>query len=228
MKYYKFALVTLFISLFWSCEPAVVFSEPQPKGVDALTSIPEQFQGTFWCEMDSVSLVVNKSSIYKSKLVDVELNLSDINDSKEIRFENGQLIFDSSKQSFPATEKKGIVLSTLNLKDTLYVTQKSEHVLKLFKGHLVLNNQIRDKHWEVKLLTLRPTGSIAISQVDYPENLTDLQTITTVKTLDSRAREQILISPTKAEFDQILDKNLIFTGACQEFRPIVPFKNNMP
>lgn len=226
MKHYKFILLAVLIAFFWSCEPAVVFSEPQPKDVDALTSIPEHFQGSYWCEMDSVSLVVNKNSIYKNKLVDIELNLSDINDNKEIRFENGQLFINGSKKSFPATEKNGMVFSTLNLKDTLYVTQKSEHVLKLFKGHLVLNNQIKDKHWEVKILTLRPTGSIAISQVDYPENLTELQSITTVKIIESREKEQILVSPTKAEFDQILDKNLIFTGTCQEFRPIAPINNN--
>lgn len=226
MKNHKLLIVVVFMGLFWSCEPPVVFSEPQPKGIDALTSIPEHFQGSYWCDKDSVSLYVNKNLIYKSKLFDLELTKQDIDDTEDVRFENGQLFLDGSNESFPAIEKNETVFSTINLKDTIFSNQMPKNVLKLFKGYLVLNNEISDNHWEVKIITLKPTGFIAISKVNYPESLTDLETITTVKVIDNSEREQILVSPTKAEFDQILDKNLIFTGNCQEFKPIISFKNN--
>ncbi|MDD3721138.1 MAG: hypothetical protein PHW92_01440 [Lutibacter sp.] len=226
MKCHKFIIVAVFVGFFLSCEPPVVFSEPQPKGIDALTSISEHFQGIYWCDKDSVSLYVNKNLIYKSKMFDIALTQQEIDATKEVRFENGQLFFNGSKESFPAIEKNGIVFSTINLKDTIFSTQIPKHVLKYYKGHLILNNQISDNHWEVKIITLKPTGLITISKVDYPENLADIETITTVKIIDSSAREQILVSPTKTEFGQILDKNLIFTGTCQEFRPIIPLKNN--
>jgi hypothetical protein len=219
-------MVAVLLGFFWSCEPPVVFSEAQPKGVDALKAIPEHFQGSYWCGIDSVSLFVNKNTMYKSKVFDVALTLLEINNSEDVKFENGQLFFKDSNESFPATEKNGIVFSTLNLKDTIFSNQKPKHILKSFKGHLILNNEISSNHWEVKIMSLKPTGAIAISKVDYPENLTDLQAITTVKIIESKDREQILISPTKAEFDQIMDKNLIFTGSCQEFMPIIPLKNN--
>lgn len=226
MKNHKFLMVAVFMGLFWYCEPPVVFSEPQPKGIDALTSIPKHFQGTYWCDKDSVGLYVDKNYIYKSMLFDVEFTKQDIDTAEDIKFENGQLFFDGSNESFPANEKNGKVFSTINLKDTIFSTQMPNNVLKLFKGHLVLNNKLGYNRWEVKIITLKPTGSITISKVDYPENITDLETITTVKVIDSSEREQILVSPTKTEFDQILDKNLIFTGNCQEFKPISSFKNN--
>lgn len=226
MNNQKFIIVAVFIGLFWSCEPPVVFSEPQPKDEDALISIPKHFQGTYWCDKDSVSLYVDEYLIYKNKLFDVELTKQDIDAADEVKFEKGQLFFDGSNESFPASEINGKVSSTINLKDTLFSTQMPKNVLKLFKGHLVLNNQLADNRWEVKIITLKPTGIITVSKVDYPENITDLATITTVKVIDRSKREQILISPTKTEFDQILDKNLIFTGNCQEFKPIISFINN--
>lgn len=221
MKHYNYIVVVLVIGIFWSCEPPVVFSEPQPKDVNAITLIPEHFQGKYWCNNDSVSLYIDKNLIYKSKMFDITLTQQEINDAEEVRLENGQLFLKGINESFPTIKKNEIIFSTINLKDTIYASQLPENVLKLFKGHLVLNNKISDKHWEVKILSLNPEGSVSISKVNYPENLTELKTITTVKTVENRDREQILISPTKAEFDQILDKKLIFTGNCQEFKPAV-------
>lgn len=222
MTNYKFILAVLFLGLFWSCNPPVVFSEPQPQGVDALTRIPEQFQGSYWCDMDSVNLYIDTHIIYKSKLVAVELAKADLNNTTEASYENGRLFLKGLNESVPATEKDGVIYSTLNLKDTLFSNKLPTQVLKYFKGHLVLNNKLDDNQWNVQIMTLKPSGALAISKVDYPDNLTDLETITPVKIINSRKREQILIAPTKAEFDEILDKNVVFTGSCQEFRPIIP------
>lgn len=221
INHYNYIVVVLVIGIFWSCEPPVVFLEPQPKDVNVLKWIPKHFQGTYWCDNDSVSLYVDKNLIYKSKMFDVTLTQQEINDAEEVRLENGQLFLKGINESFPTIKKNEIIFSTINLKDTIYASQLPENVVKLFKGHLVLNNKIRDKHWEVKIISLNPEGSLSVFKVNYPENLTELKAITKVKILESRDREQILISPTKAEFDQILDKKLIFTGNCQEFKPVV-------
>lgn len=225
MTYYKFLVAAVFISLFWSCEPPVVFSEPQPKGIAPLTSIPEHFQGTYWCANDSVSLRIDKNLVYKSKLFDVKLTPEEIEATDDIRIEKGQLVVKGLNDSFPAIEKNGIIFSTIHLKDTLFSNRMPQYVLKQFKGHLVINNQINNTHWEVKILSLKPEGFLSISKVNYPENLKELETITTVKIIKSRESEQILVSPTKAEFDEILDKKLIFTGNCQEFKLIGNLKN---
>jgi len=224
MKYHKLAIALLFIALFCSCEPPVVFSEPQPKGVDALTSIPEDFQGTYWCDKDSVGLYVNKTLIYKSKLFDVALSHQEIEDTEDLKLEDGQLFLKNSKESFSTIEKNGIIYSTINLKDTLFSNQMRQHVLKQFKGRLILNNKISNTHWEVKIISLKPEGLLSLSKVDYPENLTELENITTIKKIDSSDRMQILVSPTKIEFDKILNKKLIFAGNCQEFEPISSLK----
>lgn len=227
MKYYKFLVLAIFIRLFWSCEPPVVFSEPQPNGVEALILIPENFQGTYWCANDSVSLRIDKNLIYKSKRFDITLTQQEIEATEDIRIESGQLVLKGLNESFPVIEKNGTIFSTIHLKDTLFSNRMAIHVLKQFKGHLVLNNQISNAHWEVKIMTLKPEGFLSISKVNYPENLKELETITPVKIIESREREQILVSPTKAEFDQILDKKLIFTGNCQEFKPIDNLKNRL-
>ncbi|SDI30231.1 hypothetical protein [Winogradskyella thalassocola] len=224
MKQYKFIAFAVCLTFFWSCEPSVVFSEPQPNGIAPLTLIPKHFQGIYWCENDSVSLRVHKNLIYKSKLFDVTFTQQEIEDTEDIKIENEQLVIKGLNESFPAIEKNGIIYSTINLKDTLFSNRISKHVLKQFKGHLILNNQIKDNHWEVKIMSLKPEGSLIISKVNYPENLAALETITTVKIIEKREREQILVSPTKTEFAQILDKKLIFIDNCQEFRPIILLK----
>lgn len=221
MKYYNFIAVAICMSLFWFCEPPVVFSEPQPKGIEGLKLIPEHFQGTYWCDNDSVSMRIDNNLIYKSKMFDVTLTQQEINDIEDVRLENGRLFLKDANESFPTIEKNGTIYSTIHLRDTLFSNQMSEHVLKYFKGHLVLNNQINDTLWDVKIISLKPEGSLSISKVNYPDNLKELETVTTVTILENRDREQILVSPTKAEFDQILDKELIFTGNCQEFKPVV-------
>jgi len=224
MKHYKFIIVAISIGIFWSCEPPVVFSEPQPKDVDALTLIPKHFQGSYWCDKDSVGLYVDEHLIYKNKLFDVTVSRQEINDSEDITLVNGQLFSKRLNDSFPAFEKNGTIFSTITLKDTLFSNRRAKDVLKYSKGYLVLNNQISTAHWEVKIISLKPEGSLSISKVNYPENLTELKTITTVKIIERRDREQILVSPTKTEFNQILDKNLIFTGNCQEFKPVMSFE----
>ncbi len=182
--------------------------------------MPENYRGIYWCDIDSANLLVNKNSIYKSKLFDVAISNQEIDSTKELTYNNGQLFYGTQYESFPATQRNDTVYSKIILIDTIFLNKKTTHVLKYYKGHLILNNKIDENLWEVKIISKTENGYLNLSRVDYPENLTNLDSLTTVKRVEDTYREQIIITPTKAEFDQILNSKIIFGNTCQEFKPI--------
>lgn len=222
MKIFK--LIASVIVLFWiliACEPPVVFTGPQPMDVAVENKIPEAYRGIFWCGTDSITLMINDKEIYKRKDLRTAISRQEIDANTELALSGNQLYIKGLDEYFPATIRNDTVYSSLLIKDTILDMDNPLHVLKYHKGHLVINNRLKDSFWEVKLITLQPDGKLILSKVNYPENLAVLDSVTEVTRTDGTMREQVVVSPSKAEFNHILDKKLIFDGACQEFVPIV-------
>lgn len=219
--------VLVLFTFLMACEPPVVFSSPQPDGVAALSEIPENYRGIYWCGADSINLLVKENAIYKSKLFNVALSKQEVDATEELTYTNGQLIFKSNFESFPATQKNDSVFSTVILKDTIFSTRNGNHILKNFKGHLILNNKMIEDSWEVKIISKSENGYLTLSRVDYPENLTNLDSIASIKYVEDSYREQIIVSPTKAEFGQLLENKIIFGSSCQEFEPVKSNDQNL-
>ncbi len=154
---------------------------------------------------------------------------SEIDSNPDVSYENGKLFINELNQSFPAQLKNDSLVFNLTLKDTLFNISEKQ-VAKLFKGRLILNKQLQDSSWEVKVLTLNENNMLTIAHAEIPQDLEELKHITRVDEVNDTENEkirQIKISPSKDEFNQILKQGLLFDGSCMELIRIVSDSNQM-
>lgn len=224
MKFLKFSITVFLLILFGSCQSPVLFTEPQPKGEPELSKIPIEYQGIYWCEKDSIVLIIDENLIIKQKEYESVIPIAEMGSNPHLSFENNRLYSNEINQSFPSKLVGDKVVTRIILKDTLF-SETSGQIMKFHKGHLILNNPIDNMHWDVTIMSLKQQDILSFIKANMPDNLEDLQQITAVEESKSEKMEkpaQIKISPTKAEFDQILKQKLVFDGACLEFKRILP------
>lgn len=89
-----------------------------------------------------------------------------------------------------------------------------------------MNIKLDDNAWAVSVASLKANGLLSIARADFPENLSSLGAITPFKTLPegNERNTQIYITPTKEQFDQLLQKGILFQGSCSEFERIIPLQ----
>ncbi|MBT8185243.1 MAG: hypothetical protein KJN76_10405 [Eudoraea sp.] len=224
----KLGLLFIFLGVMVSCEPPVVFGEPQPKGAKSLSKIPDNYHGNFWCSMDSASLFIDDKNFIKRKEFLIKLTRKEIDSSNDMRIQNNRLYVEDWGSSFPMEEKGDTIISKLVLLDTIFTIRKKQ-VLKPFKGHLILNTQLHDNAWAVLVASLKDGGFLSLARADLPENISQLDSITPVKTLAEQDEKgtQILITPTAEQFGRILDRGLLFDTSCLEFERVIPIEDHL-
>lgn len=225
MGFFKIAYVTTLAIAIGACQPPVVFGEPQPVDTPALSTIPDSYRGAYWCTVDSASLFVDDKAFIKRKELLVRLTHEEIEADSDLELQNGKLYVNSWGQSFPLEKKGDTIISTITLRDTIFVIRQ-EQILKPFKGHLILNTKLDENAWSVLVVSHKGKGLLSIARADLPENLSALDSIVPVKTLakSSDKETQILIKPTKEQFEKILQQRLLFDGTCTDFERILPLR----
>src|SRR5690554_7197139 len=91
MKTLKYGLLVVLLTLISSCQPPVVFSEPQPVDEPKLVAIPKAYQGIYWCETDSISLIIEEQVIATQKKFESQLTLEEVKANPNLSFENATL-----------------------------------------------------------------------------------------------------------------------------------------
>ena len=222
---FRLILCFALFCILHSCQPPVVFGEPQPVGIEPILNIPKSYQGIFWCKADSVSLVVDNKSFIKRKELSVRLTAEEIEADPELQLQNNRLYVTSWEQSFPIERKADTLITSVILKDTIFAIRQGQ-VLKPFKGHLILNTKYDEDAWGVWVVSHKGEGIISLARAELPENLTNLNFVTPVGTLAKKNNKesQILIKPTKEEFEKILENRLLFDTSCTEFQRIIPLQ----
>jgi len=225
MNTVKLILIALYVTFFVSCQPPVVFGEPQPVGTDALTNIPNNYRGIYWCKVDSASLFVDDRTFIKRKEFLIKLTKAEIDSSNDLELQNGRLYVNDWGSSFPIEEKDDTLISKVVMRDTIFSIAK-EQILKPFKGHLILNTKLDENAWAVLIASHKGVGILSLARAEIPENLAQLDSITPVKILSGRDSEstQIYILPTAEQFGRILDRGLLFDTYCSEFERIIPLE----
>jgi len=215
-------VLPVFLLLYFiSCqEPPVVFEGPQPKGQFPRFSLDMMYRGTFLCDSDSAMLYVKSRLIYKEKPFLFSLTLDEIATTEGIDLVGDQLIIAEFPESLTAKVTDSLVHSSVVLRDTLFQIGDDE-VLKYYKGHMVLNKRITIEKWEVKILSLDDDLNLRMSIATMPTDLDYLNEITPVKDLSTEDKEQLLLSPSYIEFEEIFKQKLIFEE-CDLFRRIGP------
>jgi len=229
MKIFRTLLGCTLLGILHSCQPPVVFGESQPVGTEAISSIPKSFQGFYWCRVDSVSLFVDDKAFIKSKKFLVRLTTEEIAADPELQLQNDRLNLTSWGQSFPADKKGDTIVSSIIVRDTIFAIRPGS-VLKPFKGHLILNTKLDENAWGVSVVSHKGEGILSLARAELPESLSSLDSITPVRTLakkDNDEETQIVIMPTKEEFERILQNRLLFDASCTEFERIIPLKEHI-
>jgi len=225
MNFTKLILALLCIGIFTSCQPPVVFGEPQPVGIKSLLQIPDNYKGIYWCKVDSASLFVDDKTFIKRKEFLIKLTRTEIDSSNDLRLQNDRLYVDDWGSSFAIEEKGDTIISKVVMLDTIFSIRK-EQILKSYKGHLILNTRLDEHAWAVLVASHKGRGLLSLARAEIPENLSQLDSITPVKTLSERDEEgtQIYITPTAEQFGRILDRRLLFDASCSEFERIFPME----
>tara|TARA_R110002050_G_scaffold83006_3_gene177356 strand:+ start:3612 stop:4331 length:720 start_codon:yes stop_codon:yes gene_type:complete len=213
------------ILLLASCQPAVVFGEPQPVAVKPLSTIPNMYKGIYWCKVDSASLYVDDKVFVRRKEFLIKTTKEEVVADPDLELVNGQLYVKDWEGYFPITEKGDTLVSQIIIRDTIFAIGDAG-ILKPFKGHLVLNLKLKEDAWEVLVVSQRRGDFLSIARADIPDNLAQLDSITTVGTLKGTdsIRTQIYLKPTAKEFERIYDEGLLFDVSCTEYERIFPLK----
>ncbi len=228
MNLVKFIFTALCIGIFASCQPPVVFGEPQPVGIKSLSQIPDNYKGIYWCKVDSALLFVDDRTFIKRKEFLIKLTKAEIDSSTDLELQNGRLYVNDWGSSFSIEEKGDTIISKVVMRDTIFFITK-EQILKPFKGHLILNTKLDENAWAVLVASHKGVGILSLARAEIPENLAQLDSITPVKTLSERDEEgtQIYITPTAEQFGRILDRGLLFDASCSEFERIIPLQEHI-
>ena len=213
------------VLLLASCQPAVVFGEPQPVDVKPLSTIPNIYKGIYWCKIDSASLYVDDKAFIRRKEFLIKTTKEEIAADPDLELVNGQLYVKDWEGYFPITEKGDTIISQIIIRDTIFAINGTQ-IVKPFKGHLVLNLKLDEDAWEILVVSQRRGELLTIARADMPENLARLDSITTVSTLKGTdsIRTQIYLKPTAKEFERIYDEGLLFHRSCTEYERIFPLK----
>ncbi|WP_273568089.1 hypothetical protein [Maribacter halichondriae] len=227
MNLTHFIITVLCVGIFTSCQPPVVFGEPQPADTKPLSTIPREYHGIYWCKVDSASLFIDDRTFIKRKEFLIKLTKAEIDSSNDLELQNGRLYVNDLGSSFPIEEKGDTIISKVVMRDTIFSIAK-EQILKPFKGHLILNTKLDENAWAVLVASHKGAGILSLARAEIPENFAQLDSVTPIKMLSERDSEstQIYITPTAEQFGRILDRGLLFDTSCSEFERIIPIEEH--
>ena len=211
------ALAILLSSCF-----TVEFAEPQPQGMQNLSTFPEEMVGTY--RMFGDSLFIKSKSFLRSDVIWNEtIALIDAQSDSNLRF-MGDVLVDNrigDDIRIPYTIEHDTVKYHYHTYEEVFISDSL--ILRKFKKYTVLNLKV-DGKWEVWLLRFQKSGSLTADKIlgdDYPDGR-DFSTdslVTVISDVCEVARvsdDEYVINPTKSEF-----KKLVRRGV---FRPYFEFK----
>jgi hypothetical protein len=212
----------LLISLL-SCEPPIVFSEPQPPGAGELQQFPEAIQGQYVCLSDTSLFVVNKHLIFQEKTYMFELTRSEIAQDSGLLLSGEALFFTDDPDYGPARIEElndSLLSATWVVRDTFFAIGPTG-ILKKFRGHLILNTKLDEQKWGVWVLDRDRNGVITLSETALPEDLEVLEAITPVEDITVEGgRTQYRIAPSRSAFRKLLKKETAVFEHCETFEPV--------
>ena len=212
------------ITVLVHCQSPVGFTEPQPLDEPQLSVIPTEYRGIYWCATDSITLIIDDQIIYKQKKYDTKISKSQLESNSDLTFKNNMLYAKELSESYPAVQIGDTIFVQITLKDTLF-SDYSGAVLKYFKNRLILNKPLNNDLWDVTIISLKKQNTLSLTKATIPSNLEEIEQITPIQKYNAYNDEtpvQIIIAPTKAEFEQILNKGVLFRDSCLELKRMLP------
>ena len=218
-KYIVLGICSLF--LLSTCEePPVVFTSPQPHGGTDNPYISPVYRGSFICQSDSAVVKSTATTIYKEKNYSAVVSEEELKMMKDVRMDADSIYVEGWLEAIPYERVGDSIHASVFLRDTIFHLGENQRV-RYFRGHQVISKKLDDLKWEVIVFSLDDELDLRMFRAIMPEELEALKEITPVKDISTQDKEQLLISPTVMEFQQLLDHKLIFEE-CDYFKRTRP------
>lgn len=200
-------LLALFtaIVVFASCEPQLVFEEPQPSSSKEQTSFKRKYQGNYLNLEDSSQLLISEHTILRKWTGEGHIEMDNLDSiNAQINADNLTLI---STNADSALVQFNYQKNVFNL--------SSDQVLKRYKNYCFLNDQDAAGNWKLTLLYFSDQDELVLKELKNDEAAIDLmERLTHLKAIvnEEGETEDYLANPTKEEWKEIIDAD-VFTNA---------------
>jgi hypothetical protein len=189
-------VIFISIVLFYSCEPAATFDEPQPADIKSLTAFPKRIQGKFLADDQASILTITDKLITRYYDFHFKEHKDSLNSSYKLIGDTLVNVTDSTKEK--VILRGDSIIQHYNATDTLFSISK-DNILKKFKGYYFLNNLYNENTWGVSKLSLEK-GVLSIASISNKEDIQKLKEITET----SGDTTSTSFSPTRRQFKSFL------------------------
>ncbi len=220
MKISSVILLLGIIIAIHSCEPNVVFETAQPRDIEAIDKIPEQFQGTFMCESDSTYIKISDFVAFQERRFIFITTIQQVRETENCSIADGGLYLPGRKDCIPFDYlSEDSIRAEIWEYDTLFSFHPDE-VAKFYKGHLFLNQKLKTGAWMTWMLTPENNDALTLKLIDVPDNLKTIEKVShEVRTIPKEDdKYQYVINPTLVEFDRILEMDFLLE--CETLFPV--------
>jgi hypothetical protein len=144
----RYMLGILLLNLLISCDPNVLFREPQPDGSKDLAKFPARVHGTYLETMDGSSVyVVTSTYIFQKYVEELDLPIDEILEDEEVALKGDTLILKDIDLAFPVILRNDSIFGTVTVYDTIF-DLSADYKLRKLRQHYFLNFP-RDSMWMV-------------------------------------------------------------------------------
>ena len=214
--------------MFTSCEPGILFPEPQPLDADTITEFPESFRGDYLVYdpktgKEAISaernFAIKKDSILLLEYRSAEIHKNFV-DGASYELRDGYLYRDKKQISIYPAELKGSMYHYISKVDTLafyfhdenmYIREKDTSIaipcmIKSSTNYVVVNlySEHRDSTW-MSVVFLKSTEKIEVRIAPDFDKISETVMKTTYRSTPYGERESYLVMPkNKAEFEKLV------------------------
>lgn len=207
----RFAGLLVVVLFAVTCTPPVVFDQPYPIGKDNLSELPETYTGAFICESDSSLLLIKKHEIVIRKENYFDLPLKYVEEREDCNIDGEEMYVSGRAECIPLefvndSTVRGYVIEH----DTLF-SMGDKSVAKMYQGHLVLSQEIKDYQWAVSFLSLEKNTDIVYRAITDKSKVAEVGKVTAMEDITTKEdkNNRYKIKPTMKQFDDLMyDENV--------------------
>lgn len=195
-----------------NCDTPVGFTSPQPITSSDLVTIPDNYQGVYYCMSDSTLIKVDNRYIYSEYTSIAIVPTAYISKREDCKIIDDNLIFDDKRICKIEEQHNTGHISIVNIeRDTLFYLGEAQRA-RLYKGHLILSSMIDENLWSIAVLEKDQYDGITYRAITEDSDLDNIQVITPMIAIDENEHNaaDFKITPRQVEFDQLFDDPTIF------------------
>ncbi len=195
----------LLFFLLVSCDPNVLFREPQPAGSKDITRFPAGLHGTYVETMDDSSVYVLTSTyIFQKYEEELHLPVAEILGDDEVVLNGDTLILKDMDLVFPVILKNDSIFGTITFYDTIFDLSADHKLRKLQKNYFL--NFPHDSMWTVLKLQFRKGGRAYLLDinVDKEAEIFEEHSEVEITRNDKGKPETFIMNPSRNELKTLL------------------------